>query len=133
MNPPAKLGVAFEPLLARLELAPEYLHRVAGCATADNAASVLESIGALTDAVRVAAHALPRREAVWWACMCARAVPARPQRVEDASAYLQRGMRELYQAIDLDGKMNKMAPFGSETGVEGVCPRCWRNRRPEGG
>ena len=26
----------------------------------------------LTDAVRFLAHALPRREAVWWACTCAR-------------------------------------------------------------
>jgi hypothetical protein len=86
MNPPAKLGAAFEPLIARLELAPENLHRVAGCTTAESAVSVLEGAGALTDAVRVAAHALPRREAVWWACMCARAVPSRPQRMEDMTA-----------------------------------------------
>src|SRR3989442_581350 len=26
------------------------------------------------DAVRFLAHALPKREAVWWACQCARAV-----------------------------------------------------------
>jgi hypothetical protein len=26
------------------------------------------------DAVRLLAHALPKREAVWWACLCARAV-----------------------------------------------------------
>jgi hypothetical protein len=86
MNSPAKLGVALEPLLARLELAPEQLGRVAGCASAEAAISVLEGIGALADAVRVTAHALPRREAVWWACMCARAVPSRPQRAEDAVA-----------------------------------------------
>ncbi len=29
----------------------------------------------MPEAVRLAAHALPKREAVWWACMCARAVP----------------------------------------------------------
>lgn len=41
------------------------------------AAGVREMIGALieagfrAEAVRCYAHALPRREAVWWACMCA--------------------------------------------------------------
>ena len=34
----------------------------------------LETAGRQNDAVRLAAHALPKREAVWWACMCARAV-----------------------------------------------------------
>jgi hypothetical protein len=32
----------------------------------------LENGGHHADAVRLIAHALPRREAVWWACMCAR-------------------------------------------------------------
>ncbi len=30
------------------------------------------------DAVRFLAHALPKREAVWWACVCARAAVANP-------------------------------------------------------
>jgi hypothetical protein len=32
----------------------------------------LVRIGLLSDAVRFLAHALPKREAVWWACLCAR-------------------------------------------------------------
>ena len=31
----------------------------------------LEARGFLVEATRVVAHALPKREAVWWACMCA--------------------------------------------------------------
>src|SRR5262249_46936566 len=30
------------------------------------------------DAIRFLAHALPKREAVWWACLCARAVAPSP-------------------------------------------------------
>jgi hypothetical protein len=32
----------------------------------------LEQGGFMAEAVRLLAHSLPRREAVWWACMCAR-------------------------------------------------------------
>jgi hypothetical protein len=41
--------------------------------SADVAAAVdrLESAGFLLEATRFVAHALPKREAVWWACMCA--------------------------------------------------------------
>ena len=31
----------------------------------------LEAAGFLMEATRLMAHALPKREAVWWACMCA--------------------------------------------------------------
>ena len=31
----------------------------------------LEASGFLVEAARMVAHALPKREAVWWACMCA--------------------------------------------------------------
>ncbi len=32
----------------------------------------LEEAGFVNEAAKLMAHALPRREAVWWACMCAR-------------------------------------------------------------
>jgi hypothetical protein len=32
----------------------------------------LEDAGFVTEAAKVMAHALPKRECVWWACMCAR-------------------------------------------------------------
>jgi hypothetical protein len=38
---------------------------------APDAVQRLEAGGFLTKAVRLIAHALPKRDAVWWACMCA--------------------------------------------------------------
>src|ERR671937_3326223 len=40
------------------------------------------------DAVRFLAHALPKREAVWWACLCARAA-AGPNPPPKAAAAVQ--------------------------------------------
>jgi hypothetical protein len=86
VNPPVKLDVAFQPLVASLELGPEMREAVGSCATAAEAIAVLEGRGGFADAARVVAHALPKREAVWWACMCARSVPGRPRRAEDEAA-----------------------------------------------
>ena len=44
---------------------------VQGCAAVGEALDRLEAGGFLVEATRLVAHALPRREAVWWACMCA--------------------------------------------------------------
>jgi hypothetical protein len=41
------------------------------CQRVPEALDLLETGGFLVEAARVLAHALPRREAVWWACMCA--------------------------------------------------------------
>lgn len=40
---------------------------------ADALGSLIEA-GALEDALKLIAHALPKRESVWWACTCSRAV-----------------------------------------------------------
>ncbi|HEX3400061.1 MAG TPA: hypothetical protein VHT74_07030 [Acetobacteraceae bacterium] len=42
-----------------------------GCARITDALERLEAGGFLLEATRLVAHALPKREAVWWACMCA--------------------------------------------------------------
>ena len=84
--PPNKLARPLEPLLPHLELD--------GPGTAllkdvPDAAAGLESLVAadrMPDALRLIAHALPKREAVWWACMCARAVPALEPNPLDAEA-----------------------------------------------
>jgi len=86
VSAPVKLGVPFQPLVASMELAPGVREAVGACATAADAIAVLEGRGGFADAARVAAHALPKREAVWWACMCARSNPGRPQRPEDTAA-----------------------------------------------
>lgn len=40
--------------------------------TVEQALSALVASGRTAEAARLLAYALPRREAVWWACMCAR-------------------------------------------------------------
>lgn len=44
---------------------------LAGCDVPSAALARLLAEGHTLDAVRLLAHALPRREAVWWACRCA--------------------------------------------------------------
>jgi hypothetical protein len=44
---------------------------VKDCRLATEALDLLEAKGFLVEATRVLAYALPKREAVWWACMCA--------------------------------------------------------------
>ncbi len=72
-QPLAKLrGKTVAELAPLLSLSGE----AAACANgqADPAALLarLEAGGYHTEAVRLIAHALPQREAVWWSCMCAR-------------------------------------------------------------
>jgi hypothetical protein len=43
---------------------------VARCTEVAEALEQLEAAGFLVEATRLFAHALPKREAVWWACMC---------------------------------------------------------------
>lgn len=82
----SKLLVALSPLLPRLELDAEGSALLAGLADAEAALARLEGAGRMTEALRLLAHALPKREAVWWACMCARAVPDPAARPEDVQA-----------------------------------------------
>ncbi len=74
-DPLPKLAAPLAPLLPRLELPPDVAAQLDGVETAAEGVMRLEAGGHVNDAVRLAAHALPRREAVWWACMCAMAVP----------------------------------------------------------
>ena len=72
--------------MKRLELGADAAAVVAGIESAAQAAGALEAAGFRTEAVRLCAHALPRREAVWWACMCARAVPLQSISAADIAA-----------------------------------------------
>lgn len=84
--PLPKLAVALAPLLPRLELQAPVLAMMEGAATAAEGLDRLEAAGLLNDALRLVAHALPKREAVWWACMCADAVPDAALSPADAAA-----------------------------------------------
>jgi hypothetical protein len=58
-------------LAPHLALGPDAAAAIQGCPQVPDALVRLEATGFLIEATRLVAHALPRREAVWWACMCA--------------------------------------------------------------
>lgn len=83
-----KLAVPLAPLLATLEFPVEATQAMQGASTAAEALFRLESAGFSVEAVRLSAHALPKREAVWWACMCAASAPDPALPAADAAAIL---------------------------------------------
>ena len=64
------IGGDLAALTPHLALSPEAAAVIAGCTEVPVALERLEQAGFLTEATRLVAHALPKREAVWWACMC---------------------------------------------------------------
>lgn len=64
-------GSPTEALLPRVALGAEATLAVQDAAQVSDALDRLEAAGFLLEASRLLAHALPKREAVWWACMCA--------------------------------------------------------------
>lgn len=81
-----KLATPLAPLLARLELTPAAAKLLAGVETAAEGVQRLAAQGLNDEAVHLTAHALPKREAVWWACMCAQAVPDKSLPPADVAA-----------------------------------------------
>jgi hypothetical protein len=72
-QPLPKLQVAdLATVTGRVGLPPAAAAQLAGCVGAADALERLVEGGFLIEATRLVAHALPKREAVWWACMCAR-------------------------------------------------------------
>ena len=69
---PNKLRGALAPVLPHLQLDAEHTPTLAGCGDSLVALDRLEQAGLLIEATRLIAHALPAREAVWWACACSR-------------------------------------------------------------
>ncbi len=64
-------GVDFAMVMGRASPSPDAMVPLKGCGDIGDAIVRLEAAGFAVEAVRVLAHALPKREAVWWACMCA--------------------------------------------------------------
>lgn len=83
---PNKLARPLEPILPRLELDAQAAALLKGLPDAVAGLDALVAAERMPDALRLIAHALPKREAVWWACMCARAVPALDPNPLDAEA-----------------------------------------------
>ncbi len=90
-------GAKLADLVPLLFLTEPAAGLVTQCADTVAALQALEAADLLTEAARLTAHALPKREAVWWACMCARhtalaAMPPADQRaLEDAEAWVFKG------------------------------------------
>jgi hypothetical protein len=64
-------GADIAQVMDRAALSPEAQAPLQGCLDVADAITRLESAGFASEAIRVLAHAMPKREGVWWACMCA--------------------------------------------------------------
>ncbi len=67
-----KLSGDLVRVLPHLQLDEHGRSALAGCEDPAEALDRLERAGLLVEATRLVAHALPAREAVWWACACSR-------------------------------------------------------------
>jgi hypothetical protein len=66
-----KVAVAdLDALMRSAMLSPEAQLALQGCTEIESAIDRLEAAGFAAEAVRLLAQALPKREAVWWACVC---------------------------------------------------------------
>jgi hypothetical protein len=70
--PPNKFNSDLARVLPHLQLDANGKEKLADCTHCVEALDRLEQAGLLDEAARLAAHALPPREAVWWACACSR-------------------------------------------------------------
>lgn len=88
-------------LVRVIDLPPGTAAMLQGCAGVADALERLESAGLLVEASRLVAHALPRREAVWWACMCAtHSAPADlPAVARDARETAEQWVRQQTDAL----------------------------------
>lgn len=71
-KPASKLRDDLTRVLPHLQLDERGRSALAGCQGSLDALDRLERAGLLIEATRLVAHALPAREAVWWACACSR-------------------------------------------------------------
>ena len=87
----SKLSNDFARIVPHLQLDNEGMTALDGCHDSVEALARLERAGLLIEATRLIAHALPAREAVWWACACSRHTaacgtdPAAETKVRDAA------------------------------------------------
>src|ERR1700720_2174455 len=108
--------VELPEVYARINLPEEAAAKVSSCTSAPEALAPLEAAVFRLEATRLLAHTLPRREAVWWACMCARhTAPANlpetdREALEAAEAWVRRQTDEVRRAA-----MDKAQHAGFQT------------------
>jgi hypothetical protein len=103
--------------ILHLQLDAQGTAALGGCGDALEALARLEQAGLLIEATRLVAHAMPAREAVWWACACSRhtapsgANPAAETTLRDAAEeWVRRPTDEQRRAAM---KQAEMTGFGS--------------------
>ena len=104
MNPMPKNkldSAPLPPLLPRLELSADAAAGLASCALVSEAVTRLEQKNLLIEAARLCAHALPAREAVWWAARCTSATTpdALPPADHEACALAEDWVRKPTDAV----------------------------------
>jgi hypothetical protein len=70
-----KITISLPEVLARIEIDAPSRALVEGMAEVAEGVAVLEEHGQWIAAIRILGQALPPRESVWWACVCARRAP----------------------------------------------------------
>jgi hypothetical protein len=70
--PSNKFSADLARVLPHLQLDADGKAKLGDCKHSVEALDRLEQAGLLDEAARLVAHALPPREAVWWACACSR-------------------------------------------------------------
>ncbi len=113
----SKLSGDFARVLPHLQLDGEGKTALGTCDDALEALVRFEQAGLLIEATRLVAHALPAREAVWWACACSRhtaasgANPAAEAKVRDAAEEWVRKQTDGHRRAAM--KAAETAGFGS--------------------
>ncbi len=112
-----KLSGELSRVLPHLQLDAQATTALAGCDNSLEALDRLEQAGLLIEATRLVAHALPAREAVWWACACSRhtspsgANPATETTIRDAAEEWVRRQTDEHRRTAM--KAAETAGFGS--------------------
>lgn len=107
-------------VLPRIEAAPDLTAALGACKSVPEALEQLEQGGHFTEAVKLVSHAMPKREGVWWMCMCARATavpempPADAAALEAAELWVRRPNDE-----------NRRAAFSRAEEAKFATPEAW--------
>lgn len=107
-------------LRPRLAFTAEVTPSIADCTSITEALDALQGTGFLLEAARLIAHALRKREAVWWACMCA--VHTAPADLSDADR-AAREAAELWVRQQTDQTRRAAMDRAQATGFD--TPEAW--------
>ncbi len=81
-----KIAIALPEVLARIDIDAPSRALIEGKATVAEGLDLLGQHGHWIAAIRILGQALPHREGVWWACVCARRAPDPAATPADAAA-----------------------------------------------